>query len=57
MTVVVNEFEVVPEPRQERPQPAATSPAAGPASPADARRQLEGALRTLLARHVRLRAS
>jgi hypothetical protein len=55
LAVVVNEFEVVPEPRQERPQPA-SAPAAA-ASPADVRRQVERALHLVLARHIRLRAS
>lgn len=56
MAVVVNEFEVVPEPREARVQ-RAEAPAAGSPRPPDARRQVEGALRTLLARHLRLRAS
>jgi hypothetical protein len=56
LAVVVNEFEVVPEPREARAQPAAASAPAAP-RPADVRRQVEGALRTMVARHLRLRAS
>jgi hypothetical protein len=56
LAVVVNEFEVVPEPREARAAQPAGTPAASP-RPVDVRRQVEGALRTLLARHLRLRAS
>jgi hypothetical protein len=56
MTVVVDSFEVVPEPRQaERPaaQPAQAAAAGGP----QLARQIEATLRTLEARRARLRAT
>jgi hypothetical protein len=55
MTVVVDSFEVVPEPQQaERP---ATRPAQASASGPQLARQIETTVRTLEARRTRLRAT
>ena len=55
MSVVVNEFEVVPEPQQaERPAAPAAAP---PPNAAEVAHQVEGVLRKVLSRHARLRAT
>jgi hypothetical protein len=51
----VHEFEVLPEPRREEPRPAQA--AAPVQSPTQLARQVEGAVRDLLSRRARLRAT